>query len=74
MPLRRSRQKLGRFDPQGLLDYAIVSEEILAEVKRDLDAAVKAGTVRQRRADAVLDRLAAALIDGRLGRGPKGTR
>lgn len=56
------------------LDYATVTEQILGAVRRDLDAVVKAGTLPQRRADAVLEKLAAALIDGRLSGGPKGTR
>jgi hypothetical protein len=38
----------------------------VASVKADLDAAVAAGTIRQPRADRILDRLTKNLADGRL--------
>jgi len=46
--------------------YEAVSAAVLASVKADLDAAVAAGTIRQARADRVLDRLTKALANGRL--------
>jgi ribosomal protein S20 len=46
--------------------YEAVSAAVLAAVKTDLDAAVAAGTIRQARADRVLDRLTVALANGRL--------
>jgi ribosomal protein S20 len=46
--------------------YDAVSAAVLASVKADLDAAVAAGTIRQARADRVLDRLTKALANGRL--------
>jgi ribosomal protein S20 len=46
--------------------YEAVSAAVLAAVKTDLDAAVAAGTIRQARADRVLDRLTKALANGRL--------
>ena len=45
---------------------ATVSAAALAAVKADLDKAVAAGTIRQARADRVLDRITRALADGRL--------
>lgn len=48
------------------VEYATVTAAVLAAVKTDLDAAVKAGTIPQARADKVLDRLGARLADGRL--------
>jgi ribosomal protein S20 len=50
--------------------YDAVSAAVLATVKADLDAAVAAGTIRQARADRVLDRLTKALADGRLRAAP----
>ena len=46
--------------------YATVSAAVIASVKSDLDAAVKAGKIPQAREDRVLDRLAKNLADGRL--------
>lgn len=46
--------------------YETVSAAVLASVKSDLDAAVAAGTIKQARADRILDRLKANLADGRL--------
>ncbi len=46
--------------------YASVSAAVLTAVKADLTRAVAAGTIRQARADRVLDRLTKALADGRL--------
>ncbi len=46
--------------------YEAVSAAVLTSVKADLDAAVAAGTIRQARADRVLDRLTKALANGRL--------
>jgi ribosomal protein S20 len=46
--------------------YDAVSAAVLAAVKADLEAAVAAGTIRQARADRVLDRITRALADGRL--------
>jgi hypothetical protein len=46
--------------------YATVSAAVVAAVKADLDAAVAAGTIRQARADRILERLEANLADGRL--------
>ena len=48
--------------------YATVSDAIVAAVKADLDAAVKAGTLKQARADRILERLQARLADGQLRR------
>jgi ribosomal protein S20 len=50
------------------VELARVTAAVLAAVKADLDAAVKAGTIPQARADKVLDRLEARLADGRLRR------
>jgi len=50
------------------VDYATVSAAVLTAVKADLDAAVKAGTLAQARADRVLKRLTANLAEGRLRR------
>jgi hypothetical protein len=46
--------------------YATVSAAVVAAVKADLDAAVADGTIRQARADRILERLEANLADGRL--------
>jgi hypothetical protein len=46
--------------------YATVSAAVIASVKADLDAAVAAGTIRQARADRILERLERNLADGRL--------
>lgn len=46
--------------------FDTVSAAVVAAVKADLDAAVKAGTIRQARADRVLARLEQNLADGRL--------
>ena len=46
--------------------YETVSAAALAAVKADLDKAVAAGTIRQARADRVLERITRALADGRL--------
>jgi ribosomal protein S20 len=46
--------------------YATVSDAIMAAAKADLDAAVKAGTIKQVRADRILERLEARLADGQL--------
>ena len=46
--------------------YETVSAAVLASVKSDLDAAVAAGTIKQPRADRILDRLKGNLADGRL--------
>jgi ribosomal protein S20 len=46
--------------------YETVTAAVLAAVKADLDAAVVAGTIRQARADRVLERLARNLAAGRL--------
>ena len=48
------------------VDYATVSAAIVAAVKADLDKAVAAGTIKQARADRVLDRL----DEGPRGRAP----
>ena len=48
------------------IPYATVTAAALAAVKADLDKAVAAGTIRQARADRVLDRITRALADGRL--------
>jgi ribosomal protein S20 len=53
--------------------YATVTAAIVAAVKADLDRAVAAGTLRQARADRILDRLERSLADGRLRPAP-GTR
>lgn len=45
--------------------YATVSAAVVAAVKSDLDAAVAAGTIKQARADRVLERLERNLADGR---------
>jgi len=46
--------------------YATVSAAVVASVKADLDAAVKAGKIPQAREDRVLERLTKDLADGRL--------
>lgn len=46
--------------------YATVTDAVVAAVKADLDAAVKAGTLKQARADRVLERLEQRLAEGRL--------
>jgi len=46
--------------------YQALTDAIVGAVKHDLDAAVAAGTIRQPRADRVLDRLQQNLADGRL--------
>jgi ribosomal protein S20 len=46
--------------------YDAVTVAVVAAVKKDLDAAVAAGTIRQARADRVLARLQQNLADGRL--------
>ncbi len=46
--------------------YATVSDAISNAVKADLDAAVKAGNLKQARADRILARLEQRLADGRL--------
>lgn len=46
--------------------YPTLSAAVLDAVKADLDKAVAAGTIRQARADRVLDRITRALADGRL--------
>lgn len=46
--------------------YDTVSAAVLKSVKADLDAAVAAGTIRQQRADRILERLTRNLADGRL--------
>jgi ribosomal protein S20 len=50
--------------------YQAVTDAIVGAVKHDLDAAVAAGTIRQARADRVLDRLRQNLADGRLRKEP----
>ena len=46
--------------------YQALTDAIVGAVKHDLDAAVAAGTIRQPRADRVLERLRQNLADGRL--------
>ena len=46
--------------------YQALTDAIVGAVKHDLDAAVAAATIRQTRADRVLDRLRQNLADGRL--------
>ncbi len=46
--------------------YEVVSAAVLKSVKADLDAAVAAGTIRQPRADRILERVTKNLADGRL--------
>jgi hypothetical protein len=46
--------------------YEDVSAAVLKSVKTDLDAAVAAGTIKQPRADRILERLTANLAEGRL--------
>jgi len=46
--------------------YATVSTAVVAAVKKDLDAAVDAGTIKQAREDRILARLTKNLADGRL--------
>lgn len=45
--------------------YDTLTTAVIAAVKADLDAAVKAGTITQARADRILDRLERNLADGR---------
>jgi ribosomal protein S20 len=47
--------------------YDTVSAAVVAAVKTDLDAAVAAGTIKQPRAERILERLQRNLADGRLG-------
>jgi hypothetical protein len=46
------------------VDYDTVSAAVVAAVKADLDAMVKAGTITQARADRVLERIGRRLADG----------
>lgn len=46
------------------VDYAKVSSAVLTAVKTDLDALVKAGTIKQPREDRILDRLSKRLENG----------
>jgi ribosomal protein S20 len=46
--------------------YATVTDAVVAALKTDLDAAVAAGTLKQARADRILERLEQRLADGRL--------
>jgi hypothetical protein len=46
--------------------YDTVAAAVVGAVKKDLDAAVAAGTIKQARADRVLARLQQNLADGRL--------
>jgi hypothetical protein len=48
------------------LPYDTVVAAVVGAVKKDLDAAVAAGTIKQARADRVLARLQQNLADGRL--------
>lgn len=48
------------------IPYETVSAAVLAAVKADLDTAVTAGTIKQARADKILDRLQRNLAEGRL--------
>jgi ribosomal protein S20 len=50
--------------------FETVSAAVTASVKTDLDAAVAAGTIRQARADRILQRLERALASGRLRGAP----
>ena len=45
--------------------YETFTAAVVAAVKTDLDAAVKAGTIKQERADKILERLTTSLADGR---------
>lgn len=47
------------------VNYDTLTAAVIAAVKADLDAAVKAGTITQARADRILDRLERNLADGR---------
>ena len=47
------------------VNYDTLTNAVVAAVKADLDAAVKAGTITQARADRILDRLERNLADGR---------
>jgi ribosomal protein S20 len=47
------------------VNYDTLTAAVIAAVKSDLDAAVKAGTITQARADRILDRLERNLADGR---------
>lgn len=53
------------------LAYAAVSAAALGAIKADLDAAVKAGTIKQTRADRIVARLERNLADGRLRNAPQ---
>jgi ribosomal protein S20 len=46
------------------VDYATVTKAVLGAVKADLDAAVKAGTIKQAREDRILERLTKRLENG----------
>ena len=48
--------------------YATVTDAVVAAVKADLDTAVAAGTLKQARADRILERLKTRLADGNLRR------
>jgi hypothetical protein len=54
------------------VDYDIVTSAVVVAVKADLDAAVKAGSIAQARADRILERIERNLAEGRL-RTPKTT-
>jgi hypothetical protein len=51
--------------------YDTVSAAVVAAVKADLDALVKAGTIQQARADKILERLEQRLANGWTRKAPK---
>jgi ribosomal protein S20 len=54
------------------VNYDTLTSAVVAAVRADLDAAVKAGTITQARADRILDRLERNLADGRFRAGKAG--
>jgi ribosomal protein S20 len=63
--LRTGKTLKGVAETRGI-PYETVSAAALAAVKADLDTAVAAGTIKQARADRILERLERNLADGRL--------
>lgn len=62
----RAGQRLTDVAATKHVPYATISVAVLTSVKADLDVAVAAGTLAQTRADRILARLQASLVEGRL--------
>jgi hypothetical protein len=66
----KSGQSLKEIAKDQNVDYATVTAAIEGAAKTDLDKLVKAGTITQERANAILDRIDKALKDGKLWNRP----